>query len=64
MTGTNYPAITPTDLEQFKIALPNEDAIQNIQVKKLDLVENSISKVKSQITSSKSLQQSLINQIF
>ncbi|MBD0831821.1 restriction endonuclease subunit S [Aestuariibaculum sediminum] len=65
MTGTNYPAITPTDIEQFRIAIPKEDksTIRNI-VNQLDGFDKNCLLVKSKIASSKSLQKSLINQIF
>ncbi|MDI1294191.1 MAG: restriction endonuclease subunit S, partial [Methylobacter sp.] len=64
MTGTNYPAITPKDLEQFEVALPSDDHIQSVHAKKLDALDFSIEKVKSKIEGSKNLQKSLINQIF
>jgi type I restriction enzyme S subunit len=64
MTGTNYPAITPVDIEQFKIAIPIDDNEINKLTDKLDGLDKNCALVKSKITSSKALQKSLINQIF
>jgi type I restriction enzyme S subunit len=64
MTGTNYPAITPTDLEQFKIAIPKSQGIIEIETIKLEKLDKSKSLVRSSIASSKALQKSLINHIF
>jgi type I restriction enzyme S subunit len=64
MTGTNYPAITPKDIEQFEIALPNEKQIEIKLTEKLEVLDFSISEVKNKISDSQSLQKSIINQIF
>lgn len=64
MTGTNYPAITPTDLKEFQIGIPSSIEEENSIAKKLDGFDFSIVKTKSKITSSRALQKSLINQIF
>jgi type I restriction enzyme S subunit len=64
MTGTNYPAITSSDVEQFCIAIPDNNLIQNIQATKFGALDYSIEKVKYKILVSKNLQKSLINQIF
>lgn len=64
MTGTNYPSITSTDLEQFEVALPNDDLTQIAYVQKLDLLDYSIKKIKNKIIDSKNIQKTIINQIF
>jgi type I restriction enzyme S subunit len=64
MTGTNYPAITPKDIEQFEIVIPNEKQIEIDLTEKLDLLEFNISEIKNIISISQSLQKSLINQVF
>ena len=64
MTGTNYPAITSSDLEQFIIGMPHDIFTQSIHAQRLDSIDSLTEKVKSKIESSKSLQKSLINQIF
>lgn len=64
MTGTNYPAITPKDLEQYDIAAPNSIEEEINEVIKLDSIDSVIVDLKSKIASSKALQKSIINQIF
>lgn len=64
MTGTSYPAITPDDVEQFKVAIPENENIIISETNKLEDLDNSIRVIKSKITSSKALQKSLINQVF
>lgn len=64
MTGTNYPAITPKDLESFTIALPNDLSLIEVVSNKLDSLDKSENQIKNKIESSKGLQKSLINQIF
>lgn len=64
MTGTSYPAITPTDVEEFKIAVPKSKNMISKEANKLEELDSSIRFIKSKITSSKALQKSLINQVF
>ncbi|MCL8009332.1 restriction endonuclease subunit S [Gelidibacter japonicus] len=64
MTGTSYPAITPTDVEEFKVAVPKDKDLILEESIKLDELDNSIMFIKSKISSSKALQKSLINQVF
>jgi type I restriction enzyme S subunit len=64
MTGTNYPAITSRDLEQFKIAIPTTRDIQDKVANNLEALDDSMKNLKSQITRSKSLQKTLNNQVF
>lgn len=64
MTGTSYPAITPSDVEEFRVAIPkNTDLIFDL-ANKLEELDNSIRIIKSKISSSKALQKSLLNQVF
>ena len=64
MTGTSYPAITPSDVEEFKVAIPKNKELIYEETIKLDELDNSMQLIKSKIESSKSLQKSLINQVF
>lgn len=64
MTGTNYPAITPKDVEEFKVSVPKDKNLITNECNKLDQLEVSSLHIKSKITSSKTLQKSLIHQIF
>lgn len=64
MTGTNYPAITPNDLKKYKVGMPNEDSLPEKITFKLDSMDIRVTKTKSKIQTSKTLQKSLINQIF
>jgi len=64
MTGTSYPAISPTDVEEFKVAIPKNKNLISKETKKLEEIDSSIRFVKSKIQSSKALQKSLINQVF
>ncbi|WP_111710166.1 restriction endonuclease subunit S [Lutibacter citreus] len=63
MTGTSYPAITPSDVEEFKVAIPKNKYLIAEETLKLDELDSSIVIIKSKISSSKSLQKSLINQV-
>lgn len=64
MTGTSYPAITPDDVKQFKVAIPENENIIISETNKLEDLDDSIRVIKSKITSSIALQKSLINQVF
>lgn len=64
MTGTSYPAITPTDLSDFQVLLPKDIETENIISKQLDQFDLSIVAAKSKIISSQYVQKSIINQIF
>ncbi|MDC7997028.1 restriction endonuclease subunit S [Gilvibacter sediminis] len=64
MTGTSYPAITPKDVDEFKVSIPKNKEIIAVESNKLDQLEESNKVIRSQVESSKSLQRSLINQIF
>lgn len=64
MSGTSYPAITPTDLSEYQVLLPKDIEIENILSKQLDHFDLSTVCVKSKISASQSLQKSIINQIF
>jgi restriction endonuclease S subunit len=64
MTGTNYPAITPKDVFEFKVSIPNDINLVKTESKKLEEFDISIASIKKRIELSKSLQKSLINQVF
>jgi type I restriction enzyme S subunit len=64
MTGTNYPAITPKDLFEFKVSIPNDIKLVKTESKKMEDFDIAISVIKKKIERSKSLQKSLINQVF
>ena len=64
MNGTSYPAITPKDVEEYKVSIPRDNDLIKQECEKLDQLELSNLSIKSKIASSKSLQKSLINQIF
>lgn len=63
MNGTNYPAITSSDLGEFSIPLPNFE----VQIKladDLNKIDDTIVQLDSQIVFSQKLKQGLINEIF
>lgn len=64
MSGTNYPAITPKDIQEYKVSIPNDRKLINVEASKLDRLEQSSRSVKNKVENSQSLQKSLINQIF
>jgi len=64
MTGTNYPAITPNDLSKFQIAIPNDETTIELETNKLNEIDSLITRQKITLDHSKSLQKSLINQVF
>lgn len=64
MTGTNYPAITPKDLAEFKVRLQGTPTKQKAIANKLDFIDKSRLSLKEVVKDSKQLQKSLINQIF
>lgn len=64
MTGTSYPAITPKDVDEYKVSIPKDISLVAIESKKLDQLEKSSKSVRSKVESSKALQKSLINQVF
>lgn len=64
MTGTSYPAITPKDIEEYKILIPKDKKCILKESIKLDALELSSFKIKAKIINSKALQKSIINQIF
>jgi restriction endonuclease S subunit len=64
MTGTSYPAITPRDVEEFKISIPRDETIILKEAQKMDELEAASFSTRNKIESSKSLQKSLINQVF
>lgn len=64
MTGTNYPAITPRDLAEFKVFYSDNLKDQEMVATKIDSIDMNTRQVKSLISSAKQLQKSLINQIF
>ena len=64
MTGTSYPAITPKDIEEYKILIPNDRILITKECMKLDQLEFSSLNIKSKIATSKALKKSFINQIF
>lgn len=61
--ATAVPGLNRDDALLTKVYLPNPDEI-NSYVKKFDLIESEIAHLKNKISSSQSLQKSLINQIF
>ena len=64
MTGTNYPAITPSDLKEYKLYFCESIEEQNKIASKLNSFDNSVVYLKESIQQSKQLQKSLINEIF
>ncbi|MEC4114769.1 restriction endonuclease subunit S [Myroides pelagicus] len=64
MTGTNYPAITAKDLEDFEIYFSiDENLVENF-ITKTEQLNTSKIQLESKLKSSKALQKALINQIF
>lgn len=63
MNGTNYPAITPNDLKDFKIPLLSKE-LQNRIAKELNEIDVSKLKIENLVLQSKQIQKQLINQIF
>jgi len=64
MSGTNYPAITPKNLEQFKIAIPRDTNEISKITDQLNHISQSITDVKFKKSNSKLLLRNLINQVF
>lgn len=64
VTGTSYPAITPKDVDEYKVSIPNDSDLIKTETKKLDELENCCLEIRKKISTSQSLQKSLINQIF
>lgn len=64
MSGTNYPAITPNDLKEFKVFIPDSYSVQVEVANKLDSFDHSALKTGKSIEAAKLLQKSFINQIF
>jgi type I restriction enzyme S subunit len=64
MTGTTYPSITPTDIEEYKVGIPKDNKLMLVEAEKLDGIDNSIRIIKMKIDRSSALQKSLINQVF
>ena len=62
-TGTTFKAINKDTLSSLKCIIPNDDVLFN-NSNKLNVVLNSIELLKNRIMNSKSLQKSIINQIF
>ena len=63
MNGTNYPAITPGDLEDFKIPMYSYDQ-QVIISGELNLLDKAVERIEKQILLSQQIKQELINKIF
>lgn len=63
MNGTNYPAITSTDLGEFSIPLPNFEN-QMIIADELNKIDDTLAQFDNQIAISQQLKQGLINEIF
>lgn len=64
MTGTNYPAITSKDVEDFKVYLPESREEEDLIAQQLDAFDQGVSDLQKRIKSSKLLLKSLINEIF
>lgn len=64
MTGTSYPAITPKDVEEYKILIPKNRDLIFRETEKLENLDFASSSTKAKIATSQALQRSLINQIF
>jgi len=64
MTGTSYPAITPTDLSEFQVLCPTDIKTEDEIAKQLDFFDKSTLANRAKINKSQTLQKSLINQIF
>jgi type I restriction enzyme, S subunit len=62
MTGTNYPAITPGDIEDFKIPLPSQIVQENIS-SALNGLLNSIHEVKNYIAILSETNKSLVDNL-
>ena len=63
MNGTNYPAITSTDLGEFSIPLPNFEN-QMIIADELNKIDDTLAQFDNLIAISQQLKQGLINEIF
>jgi len=64
MTGTSYPAITPMDIEEYKVSMPRDNNVIIEESNKLDSLDLAVESIKSKIGSSQRLLKSMINQIF
>lgn len=63
MNGTNYPAITPTDLADFQIPSYNYDEQLSI-ANGLNAIDNTIEQLEKQIIKSQEVKQKITNKIF
>ena len=63
MNGTNYPAITPTDLADFQIPSYNYDEQLSI-ANGLNAIDKTIEQLENQIALSRQIKQELINKVF
>lgn len=64
MTGTNYPAITAKDLEDFEVYISDDKALVQNFINKTEQLNKSKYQLESKLQSSKALQKALINQVF
>lgn len=64
MTGTNYPAITGKDLEDFEVFIPKKKSNATYFSLFSNNTDSSKLLMESKLASSKALQKSLINQLF
>jgi len=63
MNGTNYPAITSSDLGEFSIPLPNFET-QKVIADKLNKIDDTLAQFENQIAITQQLIRGLINEIF
>jgi|TARA_B110000211_G_scaffold51954_1_gene57230 type I restriction enzyme S subunit len=64
MTGTNYPAITPKDLEAFKVGIPDDEKSMATLANQLDDINVAFENSRTKAQSAKQTKVSLINRIF
>lgn len=64
MTGTNYPAITPKDVESYKVSVPNNKQSMREVSGKLDSILSTYEKSKESLAEVLEMKNSIINQVF
>ena len=64
ITGAAQPNFGPYHLEKILVPYPNNTDLQNIIGETLEIIDKKIIEIRSKIKISKSLQKSLINQVF
>lgn len=63
MLGTNYPAITPKDVENFRVPKLDSDKLSEI-CNKLESYEDNMSMVEGNYLKIKDMKKTLVNTLF